>query len=769
MSSLQVDLSVSSAGLLWVHISILHEHIQSIHSFDRADLIKCASTLTQILEIEEFRRCQGAIVSLIGKVVSIHCLTPSELILIRPTPTILHEEVSKSKADLLKAIFRCIFSNSLSVEVAKAVLLNVCSMSAWEKLTVDKEDGIFQDILLCYRTKCTQLVAPPPRLLGFSNRAEDTIFTSSYWSTSTNSCYAEWVCRIARGIVLECYGHLLIEFRASYPSSLKSGSSIRGDDPLFAPLADLCTVNASLAETTFILAVQNIIEFNGKGSEAHNALSNLVNEHLLNPDSLMRDALRLGCRLLVCLFRRDVSSKKMTRAKGKDSKKKLIFDCVLNVDLRKAVLVAKRCGLPSTALLFYQIWMQSNAPSLDDNSLLFEIFRDLIDADELSGVSSSANLEQEAMLYLQSGNWMEAFMAFDCVLQENLATNQNRRILAEYGLVKSLQSLRADHTIQSLSFLGEESLTALSHWSLQDPDRVGADFMGHRIPLEFGAQISSIIAELSNGSTNLARQRISESTSLIIPDLLKGIAEESSGLIITTFEACKMLDDFHIICQSLESKTPQMAENLTRQWLPESLCSPIISNRCLLCAAMLRSKMITEIHAIDFLETLSSCMVSKADAFTMNSILLNFRKVLSRENIPASEEGADRLTIKWHILEANIQWKKSLVSSAMDLIESNVIRPLAPLCVDEKMTLFHDLLSEGYRLMGTWASASRRLSEREILCGYLEPAVTVAKNTKQLIKAHLALGDFYAKLHQSILTRKRSQEWRDWERISSER
>ena len=739
----------------------------NLHSIDRVAAIRCVSTLAQILQIDEFLKSRGAIISLIGKVVSIHCLTPSDLILIRPTSTIIQDDAWKSKADLLKAVFRCIFANAFIAEKAKIALLDICSTNALEKLAMDKGDVVFQDIWPCYRTKCTHRVTSSVHLSSLHSRAEDSIFAPACWSTPRDCSYAEWVCRLAKTVVVECYGHHLNDPIANDLANFKSGSSIRGEDSLFAPLADLCSINASVAETVVILAIQDILETHGKGSDAHMAISQMVNEHMLNSSAFVIDASRLGCRLLVSLFRRDVVSKKM-RVRGKDPKKKLTFDCVLNVDLRKAVFVAKECGLPCTALLFYQLCMQNENSIPDDKSLLFEIFRDLNDAEELSALSSSANLEQEAILYLQNGSWMEAFMAFDCALQENRITKQNNRSLAEYGLVKSLQSLRADHTIQSLNFLGEESLNALSHWSIQDPDRADAN-MEKRIPLEFGTQISSIVIDLSHGNAKSARQRICESTALVVPDLLKGIMEESSALIISTSEACKLLDDFHVICRSSEQKAPHIAEDLTRQWLPESLYTPIVSNRCLLCVAMLKSNMISEIHAVDFLEKLSSCMVSKADAFTMNAILLKFRNVLLREQGIASESGVDYCTIKWRILEANVQWKKSLVASAMDLIESKVIRPLAPLCENESVTLFHDLLSEGYRLMGTWGSAARQLSERDILCSYLEPAVAVAKSTKQLIKAHLALGDFFAKLHQSILTRKRSQEWHDWDRISTER
>ena len=745
---------------------MLHEHFEVLHAFDRDRIVKCISSLMYLLKTDLYRTNDVVIVSMIGRLVSLYGFFPHEFDCLRQKHILLNQDVDRAKEDLLYQLFNCLFSYPLLAEEAKAALQNLRSINAIKSLKLEVDGGRSREVIGCFQNTNSIVLTLSSKHLMDSECSGGSIFHSSRWMNCKSINYSEWIRNLASGIVIECYRHFLDEVSDDMSPHSKR-PSIVGGEPLFSPLLGVCFINKDVAEMVLILTVYDILEYNGSDSEAHSKLSSLVNDCLLHSDSTI-EASRLGCRLLIFLFRQDVSSKKKVRStRGRDLKKKLVFDCLLNVDVYKAFLAAKRCGYPCSALLFYVLWLQINDPIVNEAALLFEIFCDLNDADALSGLKNSVNSEQEALLYMKNGNWIEAFMTFDCMLQDSRLVTGNKRLQAEFGLVKSLQSLRSDHLVQNLRFLGEVAVTELSHWSFQDPEFREVDL--EHSPISFGVQFNAIINYLSRGAHVLARKSIESCTSVIVPKLLEGVANESPMSIISTFEICKMVNDLWLACKALESKTSNQIAGLLLGWKPENLSSAVVSNRCLLCASLLNNKVIEETNAVAFLEKLSFAAVSKSDAFVLSPILQRFRNILFQENPLQRRIDADSPLYEWYIIEANIQWKKLLVSAAIDLIESQVIKPLASIADSEGNHHARDVLSEGYRLLGIWASSSRRLSERDIIRNYLEPAVAIAQNKEQLIKAHLALGNFYAKLHQSILNRKLSQEWRDWERISAER
>lgn len=677
----------------------------------------------------------------------------------RPLDSAINIDINASRGDVMhRLLTSSLSSNLVLANEAMSALRFFRYADIMEELSKKTKSESFSEVLSCFANRVSLSSS-----FIVSSLSKCVEITRSVWSSSSSiwikkgKSYKDWICSVTNGIVVESYSHFLIDFAGARKNQLQSlccDTRIRGGSSYFAGLAGVAALSQEVAEMVFILSICDIIRFNGIDSDGAVTVSKVVIRNFMDESCEMVEAARLGCKLLVYLLRQDFDIERQRRPGAS----LLSNGYCLEIDLLYASRIALQSGCACTSLLLYELWLERATSATDDSSKakeLFRIYMALNDPDELRGIAKYSDIEREPVISSQNGHWVEAMMGYECVLQ--LGRWDKGLSSPQQGLMHALESLGAEVLLRSASAAGEGAAARLSQWS------VGG---------EAETEISVALRFLLNGDPSAAELKAKQSMQTIIPKLCSSLYDESSKSLVSNLSAFLELSELVQVCRISTSDPAEssLAKDLIERWSLKKHDQKSVRHRFSMIDAMLSSERIQSFDALALLEDVCASISTKIDAYAISPLFYKFKETILSRYCHGSAEQRDLVESRWHLSESRLLSKKQLLANAINTIDSRVLEKLSAISRSSReWTHAGDLISEAYRMEGEWAASTRRVSEKDLVQSYLEPAVAFATSAAQKLRAHHTLGDFNAKLHSSFAIRAETREWKDWEKVAADR
>lgn len=309
--------------------------------------------------------------------------------------------------------------------------------------------------------------------------------------------------------------------------------------------------------------------------------------------------------------------------------------------------------------------------------------------------------------------------------------------------------------------------------------------------------ISASIRSVQQGDTSSALHRARQCASILIPRLLKASSRESAVPIVTDLTRIQQLTEMREFADI--ASTPIYSSggtaSITNVKVDDMLCiwrertrantvrdltpssESVTALRLSLVEQLMISRKASPAQGCQLLEAVFDIIKSKNAAHALSPLIYKFHVELM-ESIRSSAgevNMSSRLAqAHWNLLECKLLWKKGLCEAAQGTLDSQVIDRLR--AIHERGFVSTELeiqcrmiLAEALRTRGEWAITNRTASGAHIVTNFLVPASELATSDEDKIKAHMTLGNFYARLYQSTKAKIQSKEWAQASLVASDR
>ena len=341
------------------------------------------------------------------------------------------------------------------------------------------------------------------------------------------------------------------------------------------------------------------------------------------------------------------------------------------------------------------MWAEGVVSEASENSMeLFSIYKDLHDADALSGITKCSDLEQEAVISAYKGQWMESLLSYECLLQlqkEGYGKGNGMYLVdPRAGILEALSALGAQHLVQctQLEDAARSSLHSLAVWSEVEDQ---ASFTS----VDSLSSLSDVIMaggkDYRNGFHGLGSKADD-----IMGTLHWSLYEESRHLLFKHFVKMQQMVELTELGSTVQSRSQRQQ------------FSSLLNSSGDVIKILLNERRISSIDAIGVLESACFAVNSKMEAFILSPSFYQMKSCIlsSQVGVSASSSEVDLVKARCSLSEGVLLWKKTQESVAMQILDTQVIQRLPALfaSLDDTrlLSMGRDVLSEAYRLQGEW-------------------------------------------------------------------
>jgi hypothetical protein len=631
------------------------------------------------------------------------------------------------------------------------------------------------------------------------------------------------------------------------------------DSAFFSAFYPLARIDAVTAEMLFPLIVENLVEHHAPSARLKletNLSTHVLAAHLIQNDGNegaakedLQRAMRTCLKVITFLFRKDVSffteggsvtlrpleaskssqnyegSVSSSSSKGSssgsirnvDPRKRGTFKAPLGQDFLFLSKAALRCNCVCSALLFLELYLDLETPVSEDKQqqlkgvdgdwILLQIYCMLHDPDALLSIDIGQDLEMQAVVYTETGQWMEAIATYESLLHSPNTTAQRVRAREgipipspHAGIAKALRGQGLQHVLHRYSAghmavqpddgwgseawqgaaasgfddLGRQSDSHLRQWST-DADVMEA--MQQSV-------LSATLQDLGQQDVSAALKRLSVGQSDVYDTLATSCEFESGKRLISDLASMqKLFESKEVALLSSVEGSSAGVQGLLQLWSQRHSDSTseneaLLSHRLGLLRVMAETREVSSPSCMALLSQVGSSIHGKGSraAHTMSRLLYQMRGLV----LHRVDGNSSIMSAKWHLEEAKLQWEKGLKGTAMSTLQTHVITSLNNFDLDKTTMDDADddagdidinrvrgnLLCEALVTAGRWAHAQRSLSSPDILSRYLQPA-SVEKDADVAVqtRAFATLADFNLEMYHSLERLVSSTEWAQQNRV----